>query len=59
MIPLFRTMQNRIDTVNRILREQIGGIRVVRAFVREPQERARFGDGQRRAHRHRRCGPAG
>ena len=43
MVPLFRTMQVRIDTVNRILREQIGGIRVVRAFVREPQEQVRFG----------------
>jgi ATP-binding cassette subfamily B multidrug efflux pump len=43
MIPLFRTMQQRIDTVNRVLREQIAGIRVVRAFVREPQEQARFG----------------
>ena len=40
--PLFRMMQTRIDTVNRILREQIGGIRVVRAFVREPYEAARF-----------------
>ncbi len=41
--PLFRIMQTRIDVVNRILREQIGGIRVVRAFVREPYESARFG----------------
>ena len=40
--PLFRTMQGRIDAVNRILREQITGIRVVRAFVREPYETARF-----------------
>ncbi|MDN5760916.1 MAG: ABC transporter ATP-binding protein/permease [Microlunatus sp.] len=40
--PLFRTMQRRIDAVNRILREQITGIRVVRAFVREPYETARF-----------------
>ena len=37
MVPQFRTMQVRIDTVNRVLREQIGGIRVVRAFVREPR----------------------
>jgi ATP-binding cassette, subfamily B, multidrug efflux pump len=43
MVPQFRAMQKRIDTVNRILREQISGIRVVRAFVREPEERARFG----------------
>ena len=44
MVPQFRKMQVRIDTINRVLREQITGIRVVRAFVREPQERARFGD---------------
>jgi ATP-binding cassette, subfamily B, multidrug efflux pump len=43
MIPQFRLMQTRIDVVNRILREQIGGIRVVRAFVREPYETKRFG----------------
>ncbi len=35
-------MQTQIDTVNRVLREQITGIRVVRAFVREPYETARF-----------------
>ncbi len=44
MVPQFRKMQTRIDTINRVLREQISGIRVVRAFVREPQERARFAD---------------
>ena len=43
MVPQFRLMQERIDAVNRILREQIIGIRVVRAFVREPDEAARFG----------------
>ena len=43
MIPQFRQMQKRIDVVNRVLREQITGIRVVRAFVREPVERQRFG----------------
>ncbi|GAA3105849.1 ABC transporter ATP-binding protein [Pseudonocardia yunnanensis] len=43
MVPGFRSMQTRIDDVNRILREQITGIRVVRAFVREPEETARFG----------------
>ncbi|MBM0238882.1 ABC transporter ATP-binding protein [Micromonospora sp. ATA32] len=43
MVPGFRLMQTRIDTVNRVLREQITGIRVVRAFVREPYERDRFG----------------
>ncbi|HEX6419333.1 MAG TPA: ABC transporter ATP-binding protein [Acidimicrobiales bacterium] len=43
MIPLFRTMQARIDGANLVLREQITGVRVVRAFVREPHEVARFG----------------
>ena len=43
MVPSFQVMQVRIDAVNRILREQISGIRVVRAFVREPQESTRFG----------------
>ena len=43
MVPNFRRMQSRIDEVNRILREQITGIRVVRAFVREPYEAQRFG----------------
>ncbi|MBB1517563.1 ABC transporter ATP-binding protein [Tessaracoccus sp. MC1679] len=42
MGPLFETMQKRIDTLNRVLREQITGIRVVRAFVREPHEARRF-----------------
>ncbi|BCW56117.1 MULTISPECIES: ABC transporter ATP-binding protein [unclassified Arthrobacter] len=42
MVPLFRKMQARIDTVNRVLREQLAGIRVVRAFVREDMETARF-----------------
>ena len=43
MVPGFRVMQVRIDSVNRILREQITGIRVVRSFVREPNETERFG----------------
>ncbi|WP_338931875.1 ABC transporter ATP-binding protein [Streptomyces netropsis] len=42
MRPLFRGMQERIDTVNRVLREQITGIRVIRAFVRDTHERKRF-----------------
>ncbi|MGI8665359.1 MAG: ABC transporter ATP-binding protein, partial [Jatrophihabitans sp.] len=42
MIGQFRLMQPRIDTINRVLREQIAGIRVVRAFVREPYEAERF-----------------
>lgn len=44
MVPGFRQMQRRLDSVNRVLREQISGIRVVRAFVREPFETDRFGD---------------
>ncbi|WP_370412629.1 ABC transporter ATP-binding protein [Streptomyces fradiae] len=42
MRPLFRTMQERLDTVNRVLREQITGNRVIRAFVRDGYERERF-----------------
>lgn len=42
MTPLFKSMQVRIDTLNRVLREQISGLRVIRAFVREPTEAARF-----------------
>ncbi|HLT10519.1 MAG TPA: ABC transporter ATP-binding protein [Micromonosporaceae bacterium] len=42
MVPQFRLMQERIDVVNRVLREQITGVRVVRAFVREPFETDRF-----------------
>jgi ATP-binding cassette, subfamily B, multidrug efflux pump len=44
MVPQFRKMQVRIDQVNRVLREQLSGIRVVRAFVREPAETKRFAD---------------
>jgi len=42
MVPSFRLMQERIDEVNRLLREQITGVRVVRAFVREQHETERF-----------------
>jgi ATP-binding cassette subfamily B multidrug efflux pump len=42
MVPQFRRMQKRIDVVNRVLREQLTGIRVVRAFVREQIETDRF-----------------
>jgi len=42
MLPQFRTMQTSVDSVNRIMREQITGIRVVRAFVREDFEEERF-----------------
>ena len=44
MVPQFRLMQDRIDQVNRVLREQLTGIRVVRAFVREKAETTRFAD---------------
>jgi ATP-binding cassette subfamily B protein len=42
MVPAFQLMQVRVDKINSVLREQITGIRVVRAFVREPEERQRF-----------------
>ncbi|WP_167132834.1 ABC transporter ATP-binding protein [Paramicrobacterium chengjingii] len=42
LLPLFREMQDRIDTINGVLREQIVGIRVIRAFVREPHETERY-----------------
>ena len=42
MLPIFRSMQQRIDAINRILREQLAGVRVVRAFGREPFEEQRF-----------------
>ncbi|WP_296666899.1 ABC transporter ATP-binding protein [Demequina sp.] len=44
MVPHFRRMQVRIDGINRVMREQLTGIRVIRAFVREPQEQGRFAD---------------
>ena len=44
LLPLFREMQDRIDTVNGVLREQITGIRVIRAFVREDFEGGRYRD---------------
>ncbi len=42
LMPLFRSMQGRIDDINGVLREQVVGMRVVRAFVREDHERQRF-----------------
>lgn len=42
LLPIFRSMQGLIDNINRVMREQLAGIRVVRAFAREPLERARF-----------------
>lgn len=44
LMPLFRQMQDRIDGINGVLREQITGLRVVRAFVRERHETDRFED---------------
>lgn len=41
-VPLFRATQRKIDAVNRVLREQLTGVRVVRAFVRDAHERERF-----------------
>ncbi|MGE0214947.1 ABC transporter ATP-binding protein, partial [Mycolicibacterium sp.] len=43
LLPVFRRLQRQIDTINRVLREQLTGLRVVRAFAREPFERNRFG----------------
>lgn len=43
LLPIFRRMQQLIDNINRVLRDQLTGIRVIRAFAREPLERARFG----------------
>ena len=47
MLPIFRTMQRLIDNINRVLREQLSGIRVVRAFAREAVERQRFAEANR------------
>jgi ATP-binding cassette subfamily B protein len=44
LLPIFRTMQRLIDGINRVMREQLSGIRVIRAFAREPFERTRFRD---------------
>jgi ATP-binding cassette, subfamily B, multidrug efflux pump len=42
MRPLFRVMQERLDNISRVLREQVSGVRVVRAFVRDGHEQERF-----------------
>ena len=52
MVPYFRSMQKRIDAINRVLREQIAGVRVVRAFVRERRESERFDGANSRPLRH-------
>ena len=44
MLPLFRSYQDKLDAINRVMREQLTGIRVIRAFVREQAETERFGD---------------
>ncbi|WP_347977043.1 ABC transporter ATP-binding protein [Microbacterium sp. ProA8] len=44
MVPLFRSFQVKLDGVNRVMREQLTGIRVIRAFVREPIEEERFAE---------------
>lgn len=44
LLPIVRRMQRLIDGINRVMREQLAGIRVIRAFAREPYERARFGE---------------
>jgi len=44
MLPLFRSYQDKLDAINRVMREQLTGIRVIRAFVREEAETERFGD---------------
>ncbi|GAA1350866.1 ABC transporter ATP-binding protein [Falsarthrobacter nasiphocae] len=47
LMPLFRSMQEKLDGINGVLREQITGMRVVRAFTREPHETDRFADANR------------
>ncbi len=42
MRPLFRSLQVKLDRVNQVMREQITGIRVIRAFVRDDREKARY-----------------
>ena len=44
LLPIFRGMQQLIDGINRVMREQLSGIRVIRAFAREPFERNRFAE---------------
>jgi len=44
LLPIYRSMQRLIDAINRVMREQLSGIRVIRAFAREPFERKRFAE---------------
>jgi ATP-binding cassette, subfamily B, multidrug efflux pump len=46
-MPIFRSMQKLIDNINRVMREQLSGVRVIRAFAREPVERQRFAEANR------------
>ena len=41
-VPLFRLVQGKIDRINQVMREQITGVRVIRAFIREDFESSRF-----------------
>ena len=43
-VPLFRSMQVKIDRINQVMREQIMGVRVIRAFIRTPYEERRFAE---------------
>jgi ATP-binding cassette subfamily B multidrug efflux pump len=47
LLPIFRRLQRQIDAINRVMREQLSGLRVIRAFAREPFERARFDEANR------------
>ena len=47
LLPIFRRMQKLIDGINQVMREQLSGIRVIRAFAREPFERTRFAEANR------------
>ena len=47
LLPIFRDVQGLIDNINRVLREQLSGIRVIRAFARELFERTRFAGANR------------
>lgn len=44
LLPIFRRMQRLVDNFNRVMRDQLSGLRVIRAFAREPFERGRFAD---------------
>ncbi|BBZ08606.1 ABC transporter ATP-binding protein [Mycolicibacterium doricum] len=48
LLPIFRRMQQLIDNINRVMRDQLTGLRVIRAFAREPLERDRFADANQR-----------